>query len=147
MLRSEFNVVQVCQLQLLADVLSPSWVESHQIWEEVRTHWAFNHVGWVKHFLAVIAFHSAACTLHILAIVLQNFVNLLIFIWNLFPIPDHCSPVEKSSIDQKLRSWVSPSVGFPTDITQGIFYESEEVFESSSFVAFVDRFFSQPEFL
>jgi len=55
----------------------------------------------------------------------------------LFPIPDNSTPVEKSSVDQKFGSWVGPSVGFPADVTQWIFNKSEEVFESSAFVAFV----------
>lgn len=77
---SELHVVEVSQLQLFTDVLTPSGVEGYQIGEEMGAHGALDHVGIVEHLLVVVAFHPAAGSFNIFAVILQNLVNFFVLV-------------------------------------------------------------------
>jgi hypothetical protein len=135
---SELDIVVVGQLKFFADVLFPGGVEDDQLGEEMSAHYAFGEVGGMEGLAVVVAFHPAAGAFHVFAIVHQHAVDLPVVIRNAFPVVDHGSPVEHRAKSQQFGHGGEPVGGFPADVTEGILDESEEVLESSSFVALID---------
>lgn len=135
----------VGQLQLLSDVLLPGRVEGHQFWEEVGSHGSFNHVGVVEHFLVVVTFHPSAGSLHVLAVVQQNLVQLFVFVRDLLPVVNHSCPVENGAVGEHLRCWRDPSMSLPADVGEWVLDEPEEVLEASLLVALIDAFLAESE--
>jgi hypothetical protein len=95
----------------------------------------------------VVTFHSSACSFNILTVVLQNIVELFVLFGNSFPVEKDTCPIKYSSDGKHFWKRSDPSVGFPSNIAERVFDQSEEIFEASSFVAFIDAFLSQSEFL
>lgn len=109
----------------------------------MATHLSLGEVGDVECFAIVISFHSSAGSLDVLAVSCQDIVDLGVVIRNAFPVPDDSSPVENSTNGQQFRSRRGPVVSFPADVTDRVLDKSEEVLESSSFVAFIIGFAGQ----
>jgi hypothetical protein len=95
----------------------------------------------------MISFHSSACSLYVFTVVLQNIVELFVLFRNSFPIKENACPIKYCRYGEHFGKRSNPSVGFPSNITEGVFNQPEEIFEASSFVSFVDAFLSQSEFL
>ena len=144
---SECDIVEVGQLQLLSDVLSPCGIEGHQFWEEVGAHGSFDHVGVMEWFLTVVAFHAAAGSLDVLAVVHQNLIQFFVFVADLLPVVDHSCPVDDSRVGEQLGHGEDPSVCLPSDVGDGILDEPEEILEASFLVSFVDALLAQSELL
>ena len=136
-------VVVVGQLQLFSDVLFPGRVEGYQGGVEVSAHNAFREVGGVEHLAIVVAFHPSAGSLYILAVVHKDIVDLALLVGNGLPVVEHSSPVHDSTKGDQFGERVEPPVGFPGDVAERVFDKPEEVFKSSLFVGFFDRFFAQ----
>jgi len=112
----------------------------------VSAHGSLDHVRSMEHLLVVITFHPSTGSLNVFAVVFQNFVDFFILIGNLLPVKDNSSPIEKTSVDQEFRWGTKPSVRLPADVAQRILHKPEEIFEPSSFVAFVNGFFAESVF-
>lgn len=93
-MRSELDIVVVCQLQLLTDVLFPSRVQSHQLREEVSPHRALREVRNMEWLSVVVSFHSAAGSLNVLAVVLEHTVYLVVLLGNALPVSQDESQVQ-----------------------------------------------------
>lgn len=144
-MRSELDVVVVGQLELLTDVLPPGWVEGNHVGREVSAHNTFREVWSVEALTVVVAFHTSASALHILAVVQQHLVYLLVVLRNSLPVGNHCTPVKDGSQSEHLRKRVNPSVGLPADVAERVLNEAEEILESSAFVALVVGLLAESE--
>ena len=109
----------------------------------MSTHDAFREVGSVESLTVMIAFHSAAGSFDVFAIGHQHIVNFGVIIGNAFPVVKNCSPVEESSDSEHSGERIHPVSSFPVNIADRVLHKSEEVLESSSFVALVIRLFTQ----
>lgn len=144
---SEDDVVDVGELEFLADVLLPGGVEGDELGEEVGAHGALDHVGGVELLAAVVALHASAGALHVLAVVGQNGVQLLVLVRDLLPVVDDGGPIEEGSVGEHLGHGEDPALGLPGDVGEGVLGKAEEVLEASLLVALVDALLAQPELL
>lgn len=144
--QSESNIVEVSELELLTNVLLPSWIQCDKFGEEMSSHGSFNHVRTMQKMLVMISFHSSACSFNIFTIILENLVQLLIFFWNGFPVVNDSCPINNCTVGQQFWHREYPTMSFPSNICNWILDKSEKVFESSLLVSSIIAFLSESVF-
>ena len=113
----------------------------------MRTHHTLGEYSNMELFAIMISFHSSTSSFNILAIVQQHLVQLIIFHRNGLPVPEETDQQRKTSNSQQLRYWIHPSMNLPSNVTNWILNESEEIFEHSSLVALIRWLLCQSELL
>ena len=137
----------VGELQFLPDVLPPGGVQGDQFREEVSPHGSFDHVGIVEWLLVVIALHTTTGSLHVLAVVDQNLIQLTILITDLLPVKQDTAQIDDSSIGEKFRHREDPTMSLPANVSNGVLDEAEEILEATLLVSFIDALLAQSELL
>lgn len=143
---SKFDVVGIGKLQLLSDILSPSWVDFDLVCHQRASEESVPEVWCGNWSSLVVALHSSLAAFDVLSVKQQLMVDIVNW-WRVsLHLPNGETPEQNETGNHSFRHGREVSDSSPVSVAGGILDEFKKVFDASSLVGSVDTLFAESVF-